>query len=152
MNISTILRDLQVIHWINEVAAFKKGSTVISVSHSLGLIVLIKCHQRNTSRLAWRCIFLASIYPSFLPLLSPAPHTNNFTKFESVQKEQEMDGELYFMLKISRGCFLKGFNFSLSVRKSDYYIQLQAVLIELKVWFNLIQMANYSPIYPWKYM
>lgn len=52
------------------------------------------------------------------------------------------------MLKISRG-LLEGFNFSLSVRKSNYCIQLQAVLIELKVWFNLVQMANYSSIYPW---
>ena len=52
------------------------------------------------------------------------------------------------MLKISRG-LLEAFNFSLSVRKSDYCIQLQAVLIELKVWFNLVQMANYSSLYPW---
>lgn len=44
---------------------------------------------------------------------------------------------------------LEGFNFSLSVRKSDYCIQLQAVLIELKVWFNLVQMVNYSSTYPW---
>lgn len=52
-------------------------------------------------------------------------------KCEGIQRLREIAGKLYFMLKISRG-LLEGSNFSLSVRKSNYCIQLQAVLIELK--------------------
>lgn len=53
-------------------------------------------------------------------------------KCEGIQRVSEIASTLYFMLRISRG-LLEGFNFSLSVRKADHCIQLQAVLIELKV-------------------